>query len=77
MPGHNPGKGLEDVDQGKELWRHTSGEILMERENQKFSKREKDTKKKKTFKKKSSLKLSNSHALPKFLAFYFVVMPKT
>lgn len=47
MPGHNPGKGLEDVDQGKELWRHTSGEILMERENQKFSKREKDTKKKK------------------------------
>lgn len=70
MPGHNPGKGLEDVDQGKELWRHTSGEILMERENQKFSKGEKDTKKKKkNFKKKSSLKLSNSHALPKFLAF--------
>lgn len=46
MPGHNPGKGLEDVDPGKELWRHTSGEILMERENQKFSEREKDTKKK-------------------------------
>lgn len=69
MPGHNPGKGLEDVDQGKELWRHTSGEILMERENQKFSKGEKDTKKKKTLKKNHHLSSQIPTPSPNSLLF--------